>query len=160
MTFDFEDLKDAEVVDLNIKVEVVEDVKDETVAKNDKITDKNFVLKVEFAHDGKLPAKATITIAVPAEVAEKYDVLYYYEIKADGTLEFICEAPVDANGNAKVTQDHCSDYVLLTEKIVEEAPKVEAPDTGDATNFALWIAILGLGVVAMAGSVVMKKREF
>ena len=32
--------------------------------------------------------------------------------------------------------------------------------TGDSTSFALWIAVLGLGVVAIAGSVVMKKREF
>ena len=84
------------------------DVKDETIAKNDDITADNFVLKVEFSHDG----------------------------------------------NAKVTQDHCSDYVLLTEKVAE------APKTGDNTNFALWIAVLGLGVVAIAGSVVMKKREF
>ena len=31
---------------------------------------------------------------------------------------------------------------------------------GDSTNIALWIAVLGLGVVAIAGSVVMRKREF
>lgn len=31
---------------------------------------------------------------------------------------------------------------------------------GDATNIALWIAVLGLGVVAIAGSVVMRKKEF
>ena len=43
----------------------------------------------------------------------------------------------------------------------EETPVVpEIPDTGDAANFALWIAVLGLGVVAIASSVAMKKREF
>ena len=72
----------------------------------------------------------------------------------DGTLKFVCDAPINSDGKAVVTQDHCSDYVLLTEKIVD------APKTGDNTNFALWIAVLGLGVVAIAGSVVMKKREF
>lgn len=49
-----------------------------------------------------------------------------------------------------------------------EAAEDEAPapapiipgGTGDATNIALWIAVLGLGVVAIAGSVVMRKREF
>lgn len=156
LTFAPADLKDAEAVKLNVEVKLDVDVKDETVAKNDDITADNFVLKVEFSHDGKLPAKATITIPVPAKFANK--TLFYYEILADGTLKFVCDAPVDANGNAKVTQDHCSDYVLLSEKIVEELP--EAPKTGDTTNFALWIAILGLGVVAIAGSVVMKKREF
>lgn len=152
LTFAPADLKDAEAVKLNVEVKLDADVKDETVAKNDDITADNFVLKVEFSHDGKLPAKATITIPVPAKFANK--TLFYYEILADGTLKFVCDAPVDANGNAKVTQDHCSDYVLLTEKVAE------APKTGDNTNFALWIAVLGLGVVAIASSVVMKKREF
>lgn len=120
-----------------------------------------FVLKVNFEYDGKLPGEATIYIPVPATYINK--TLYYYQVLADGTLEYVCDAPVDGAGNAKVTQDHCSDYVLLTEKIVEEAPEkspAEAPDTGDSTNFILWIAVLGLGVVAIAGSVVMKKREF
>ena len=139
------------------EVSLVEKIDDATAEKAE-IKKDTFVLGVSFEYDGKLPAKATITIPVPAAYANK--TLYYYEVLADGTLKYVCDAPVDANGNAKVTQDHCSDYVLLTEKIVEEAPKAEAPDTSDATNLALWIAVLGLGVVAMAGSVVMKKREF
>ena len=168
ITFAAEDLRDAEKVALNLNVVIDNNVKDETVAKNDKITDKNFVLKVEFAHNGKLPAKATISITVGS--AYKNTTLYYYELTADGTLKYVCDAPVDANGNAKVSQDHCSDYVLLTEKITEKTPDStggttgnttpEIPDTGDTSNFGLWIAILGLGVVAVAGSVVMKKREF
>ena len=52
------------------------------------------------------------------------------------------------------------DFVLDAQFTVEEYTPVEAPKTGDATNFALWIALLGLGAVAIAGSVVMKKREF
>jgi len=137
------------------EVSLVEKIDDATAEKAE-IKKDTFVLGVSFEYDGKLPAKATITIPVPAAYANK--TLYYYEVLADGTLKYVCDAPVDANGNAKVTQDHCSDYVLLSEKIVEELP--EAPKTGDTTNFALWIAILGLGVVAIAGSVVMKKREF
>lgn len=153
LTFAPADLKDAEAVKLNVEVKLDTDIKDETVAKNDKITTDNFVLKVEFSHDGKLPAKATITIPVPVAISHAHEMLYYYQIMEDGTLKYICDAPVK-DGKAVVAQDHCSDYVLLTEKIVE------APKTGDTTNFALWIAIFGLGVVAMAGSIVMKKREF
>jgi len=182
MTFAAEDLKDAKAVALNIEVALKNDVKDETVAKNDKITDKNFVLKVEFSHEGNLPTTATITIPVSADFAGK--TLYYYEILTDGTLKFVCDAPVDANGVASVAQDHCSDYVLLTERVdaVEpettpdnsttgtadpetsttpnDAPTTSSPKTGDDTNIALWVAVLGLGVVAIAGSVVMRKREF
>ena len=54
------------------------------------------------------------------------------DITADN---FVLNVGFSHDGNAKVTQDHCSD-------------------------FALWIAVLGFGVVAIAGSVVMKKREF
>ena len=153
MTFDPSDLKDADKIELNLTVNVVEDAKDETVAKNDKITDKNFVLKVEFSHDGELPGEAVISIQVPATIAEKYEKLFYYQIMADGSLKFVCDAPV-VDGVAKVTQDHCSDYVLLTEKVIE------APATGDSTNVALWFAILALGALAIAGSVVMRKKEF
>ena len=153
MTFDANELAENDEIVLNLTVNVVDDAKDETVAKNDKITDKNFVLKVEFSHEGKLPAEAVISIQLPATIAEKYEKLFYYQIMADGSLKFVCDAPV-VDGVAKVTQDHCSDYVLLTEKIVE------APLTGDSTNVVLWFAVLALGVAAIAGSVVMRKKEF
>jgi len=156
-----EDLANATAMKIDVKVEIKEDVKDETVAKNDKITKDNFVMKIEFAHEGKLPAEATIVIPVPAEVAKAYKTLYYYQIMEDGSLKYVCDAPINSDGKAVVTQDHCSDYVLLTEKV--DAPLVKeiaAPKTGDSTNYALWLAVLGLGVVAIAGSVVMKKREF
>ena len=155
MTFDPNELAENDEIELNLTVNVVEDVKDETVAKNDKITDKNFVLKVEFSHEGKLPGKATITIEVPASIIEKkIETLYYHQILADGTLKYICDAKV-VDGKVSVTQEHCSDYVLLAEKV-----DVDVPQTGDSTNFALWFAVLALGAAAIAGSVVMRKKEF
>lgn len=51
--------------------------------------------------------------------------------------------------------------VSFTTALTVAAPApVKNPDTGDHSNIALWIAVLGLGVVAIAGSVVMRKREF
>ena len=135
----------------DFSVELVDDyagaTEDETVIAEDR-----FVLRVNFSYEGKLPANAVISIPVGEDYAGK--TLYYYEVLADGTLKYVCDAPVDADGIAKVSQDHCSDYVLLT------AAKAGNAITGDSANFALWIAVLGLGVVALAGSVVMKKREF
>ena len=153
MTFDPNELADADEIEINLTVNVVADAKDETVAKNDKITDKNFVLKVEFSHEGKLPAEAVISIQLPATIAEKYEKLFYYQIMADGSLKFVCDAPV-VDGVAKVTQDHCSDYVLLTEKLID------VPGTGDSTNVGIWFAVLALGALAIAGGVVMRKKEF
>ena len=139
MTFNPTDLKNADKIELNLTVNVVENVKDKTVAKNKKITDKNFVLKVEFSHEGKLPGEAVISIQLPASIVEqKLEKLYYYEILADGSLKYVCDAEIVGNV-AKVKQSHCSDYVLLTEKIVNPA------DTGDSTNVMLWFVLLALG---------------
>lgn len=158
---------------------------DKAELDNVEIQKDTFAYKVSFEYDGHLPGEAKIYVPVSSTYANT--TLYYYQILEDGTLEFVCEAPVDKACNAKVVQDHCSDYVLLTEKIVEEVPKEEAPKeetpkeeipnvedpeveipeetpeeevpkTDDATEFGFWIAVLGLGVVAMVGSVVMKKN--
>ena len=144
----------------DFSVELIDDYAEATEDKANIEKDK-FVLRVNFNYEGKLPATATISIPVGTDYANK--TLYYYQILADGTLKYVCDAKVDAKGIAKVTQDHCSDYVLLAEKPAEAGDGTVAPGgttTGDATNIALWIAVLGLGVVAIAGSVVMRKREF
>lgn len=138
----------------DFSVELVDDYTEATEDKAD-IEKDDFVLRVNFSYEGKLPATATISIPVGTTYASK--TLYYYQIQADGTLKYVCDAKVDANGIAKVTQSSCSDYVLLAEKVAEP---IIPGGTGDATNIALWIAVLGLGVVAIAGSVVMRKREF
>ena len=144
----------------DFSVELIDDYAEATEDKANIEKDK-FVLRVNFNYEGKLPATATISIPVGTDYANK--TLYYYQILADGTLKYVCDAKVDAKGIAKVTQDHCSDYVLLAEKPAEAGDGTVAPGgttTGDSTNIALWIAVLGLGVVAIAGSVVMRKREF
>ena len=155
MTIAAEDLKDASAVKLNIKVALNQDIEDKAIAAVKDITEDNFVLKVEFDHSGKLPGKTMMTIPVPALYTEGTE-LFYYEILENGKLKFVDSGFVDANGKVTVSQEHCSDYVLLTEDI--EGAREESPNTGDAANMLLWISILGLGVVAIAGSVVMKKR--
>lgn len=161
MTIEVDDLEDASAVALNIKVALNQNIEDKAVAAVKEITEDNFVLKVEFEHSGKLPGKTAMTIPVPADYQEGTE-LFYYEILEDGTLKFVDSGIVDANGKVTVTQDHCSDYVLLTEDLRTEEELAEdleeSPKSGDSTNAILWMSILGLGVVAIAGSVVMKKR--
>ncbi|MBQ3559007.1 MAG: hypothetical protein IJA07_05825 [Agathobacter sp.] len=155
VTFEFV-VEDMELVDgketYDFSVELVDDYTDATEDEAD-IEEDGFVLRVNYSYEGKLPAAAVITIPVGDDY--KNTTLYYYQILADGTLKYVCDAPVDANGNAKVTQDHCSDYVLLSEKV-----EADVPLTGDTTNVVLWFAVLALGAAAIAGSVVMRKKEF
>lgn len=155
--------EDMELIDgkdaYDFAVEVIDDFADATEDKA-AIEKDRFVLRVNYSYEGKFPATAKISITVGKDYAGQ--TLKYYKVNADGTLKYICDATIDTNGSTMVTQDSCSDYVFLKDVAKTEKPDapIEAPKTGDATNFALWIAVLGLGVVAIAGSVVMKKREF
>ncbi len=135
------------------KVELVDKYDAATTDKANIDKDK-FVLRVNFDYSGQLPAEAAITIPVGTTYAGQ--TLYYYQIMEDGTLKYTGQnAVVDKDGNYTIKQDHCSDYVISA-----EAPATETDNkgTGDNANFVLWMSILGLGVVAIVGSVVMKKR--
>ena len=97
-----------------------------------------------------------VTIPVPADVVVKAgEVLNVYRINYNGTYT-ACKTTVNNDGTLTFETDHFSTFVIVAEK----APATTAPVTGDASNIALWASMLGLGVVAVAASVVMKKRTF
>ena len=125
-------------------------IKDVTVAAS------SIVLKIDFAHSGKLPGKAKVTIPVGDKIANG-TVLYYYLINADGTLTYTGSCGAVVNGSVTVEQDHCSSYVLSTQApAVAYAPV--APKTGDNMNIGLWMTIMMLGLAGV--TVVLKKRVF
>ena len=138
-----------EAIDLEVKLDSA-NVPENVVAS---IAGDKEVKQLELTHNGDFGFTATLTINVGKDNEGMYGNLYYYN--KDGKLEFVSAGKIDKDGNVALDFTHASDYV-----VVIDDKAVEAPKTGDNTNFALWIAVLGLGVVAMAGSVVMKKREF
>jgi len=117
---------------------------------SDKLTKDNFVLSIDYAYSGKLPAKAEITIPVGTEYAGK--TLYYSRILENG-VKLTDSAVVDKNGNITVTQESCSDYILTTENIdssAENAEKKGSPDTGVEFNAIAAIAVLGVASVVLS----------
>lgn len=124
---------------------------------SDKLTKDNFVLSIDYAYSGKLPAKAEITIPVGAEYAGK--TLYYSRILENG-VKLTDSAVVDENGNITVTQESCSDYILTTENIdhaaenADNTDKKGSPDTGIEFNAIAAIAVLGV-----AAAVLSRKRK-
>lgn len=120
---------------------------------SDKLTKDNFVLSIDYAYSGKLPAKAEITIPVGADYAGK--TLYYSRILENG-VKLTDSAVVDENGYITVTQDSCSDYILTTENIAaaENGDKKGSPDTGIEFNAIAAIALLGA-----AAAVLSRKRK-
>lgn len=124
---------------------------------SDKLTKDNFVLSIDYAYSGKLPAKAEITIPVGAEYAGK--TLYYSRILENG-VALVDSAVVDKNGNITVTQGSCSDYILTTENVdsaaeaTDNTDKKGSPDTGIEFNAIAAIAVLGV-----AAAVLSRKRK-
>ncbi len=124
---------------------------------SDKLTKDNFVLSIDYAYSGKLPAKAEITIPVGTEYAGK--TLYYSRILENG-VKLTDSAVVDKNGNITVTQDRCSDYILTTENVAPAAENTDntdkkgSPDTGIEFNAIAAIAVLGV-----AAAVLSRKRK-
>lgn len=76
-----------------------------------KITAEDYAEDIEYKFDGQLPGKAEINIPVDSKWNGKK--LYYFERNSDGTLEDTGESAIVANGVCKVSQSHCSNYVLL-----------------------------------------------
>ena len=130
-------------------------VKSYNELKNAPFSADKFVARINYNYSGKLPGTASISIPVGTEWAGR--MLYYYEIKADGTYSYVTNGKVDANGNVTVTQNHCSDYVLTT-----QAPAL-SPKTGDTASAALYI-VMGLlaafGIAAFSVTLGKRKNSF
>ncbi len=123
-------------------------IKDTVVSKD------SIALRIDFAHSGKLPGTAKVTIPVDKAYAGK--TLYYYLINEDGTLTYTGSCGVvNAKGEVTVSQNHCSSYVLSTQAPAQDAAN---PKTGDDMNLGLWAAILMLGLAGV--TVVMRKKSF
>ena len=80
---------------------------------------------VSFDHTGNLPGEAKVTLdigssslngsAVPGDTVY----LYFYN-PANNLFELISEAVVENYGFATFTMTHCSDYIIVTEKLPAE----------------------------------------
>lgn len=95
-------------------------------------------VNVYFSYHGALPGPAQVSVQLGAEHAGSVKYLYYFNSTAV-TLEYVGEAKVDASGVATFTIEHCSDYVLLDEKLEETdapaaTPGPEATAAPEATQ--------------------------
>lgn len=117
--------------------------------ENDSMNDSIFI---DFAHSGKLPGKAKVSINVGTEKygeGEKTLGFYYYnpETKA---YEYVSTAKY-ANGMVTVEIDHCSTYAL-NEKVAELD---DEPKTGKNSTFAMSMFVLA--IVSLSAYIVEKK---
>ena len=79
------------------------------------ITKNSFITKVSYTYSGVLPSKASIEIFVGKDYVGKE--VFYFLLNDDNTFDKneVQKVKVNENGYIKVTQEHCSDYVVTTE---------------------------------------------
>ncbi|SHH63071.1 Ig-like domain-containing protein [Clostridium grantii] len=112
------------------------------------------VYAFSLSYDGQLPGKASITIFVGTEWANKsIDVARYFSDK--NTYKIVDTTQVDKNGYMTFTTDHCSDY-FITETSVAKLPK-----TGSSIDTSI-LVLLGT-LMTLSGLVLFisnkKKKE-
>ena len=87
------------------------------------VSDKDFIVKIDYKYSGKLPAEAFINIPIGKEYAGK--TVYYSELSKDGTVSLLQSAIADKNGNITVKQSHCSSYLITLNEISENGGSEE-----------------------------------
>jgi len=105
------DLDNAKDIDLHIDVLSANQVSYQTL-----IGDSTAII-IRFAHDGVLPAKATIKIDV-GDTYKNGDVLYFYFYNsAANAFEEQKQTVVVEDGYATISITHCSDYIISETKL-------------------------------------------
>lgn len=133
-----------------------------------KVHKDNFVTRINFNYSGKLPGMVSIKFFVGTDRVGA--TLHYSLINDDNSVTYIQSVVVDKDGYITVQQDHCSDYVVTTERIdvsdeegetsTEEVTtdnnEVITPVTGDSSNGAMLLFVMGMVVLVV---VVMSERK-
>ena len=78
-----------------------------------------FIEQIKYNYSGQLPAEAQIRIFVGTRYAGK--TLYYSRLFDNGTILNIDAGVVDSEGYLTVKQNHCSTYLITTEKLADTA---------------------------------------
>lgn len=125
-TFDKTELanSDKDINDVNLSLKVDKAPEDAPFAdeqKDDKDNGDSVALVIDFAHEGVLPAQASVRIYVGNQegVAPGAKVYLYHYNEQTGKLETIpfgYQAVVDEDGYITINILHCSDYVVYTKE--------------------------------------------
>lgn len=152
------EVEDMEDYDFGTNIETEFEAK---VEYGEKVNDDNFVSRINFNYEGKLPGMASIQIHVGMD--QKGMTLYYSKLCNDGTIKFIYSAVVDENGYITVKQDSCSDYILTTERVDDKAEKDNVTGQKDNENgvgdvIGVIFVIIAIVAAAVALFFVLKRK--
>lgn len=91
------------------------------------ITGERYSIQISLAHNGEFGFTAVLSIDLGSDNAGEKADLYYYN---GGALELICESEISADGTARFTFTHASDYLIVIGEIKED----ESDNSGAASS--------------------------
>ena len=97
-----------------------------------RVTGERYSVNLSLSYTGEFGLKAVLTMNVKAVNAGLYANLYYYNGQT-GALEFICSDKIAADGTARLTFTHASEYTVVIDKKSgeENSSTRQAPATGE-----------------------------
>ena len=139
-------------------------ISDETEVAELKKFAKDGNIFISSVESGLLPAsKIAINVVLEGYAGKELN-LYYYNPETK-KLEFVSKVNVDAAGNASITLEHYSEYVLSLSNLIEETtdnptvdePTIENPSTSD--NVLLYVASSLVSIIGVAGAAIYFKKK-
>lgn len=134
-----------------------------------RVTGERYSVNLSLSYTGEFGLKAVLTMNVKPENAGLYANLYYYN-EQTGALEFICADRITADGTARLTFTHASEYTVVVDKKSgeENSSTRQAPATGEdwtedvidpKSRKQIWL--LGAGALIVIGMCVffIEKRR-
>ena len=162
-TFDGSEITDT-TIDVNLAMTVSSSEDNQALGGNQGTV-------LSFAHEGNLPAKATVKVDVSASFQPGETAYFYYYNPELNVMQAMGDGyVVDENGYVEVSITHCSDYVLTKTQLnidhdngtnsgTNIGNDMDSPQTGDNTNLMISIAAVTAASAAITGFVVIKKRK-
>ena len=94
------------------------------------ITGERYGIQISLAHNGEFGFTAVLSINLGRDNAGQKATLYYYN---GGALELMCESEISADGTARLTFAHASDYlIVIGETETEEDGDSDAAPSDDS----------------------------
>lgn len=134
-----------------------------------RVTGERYSVNLSLSYGGEFGLKAVLSMNVKPENAGLYANLYYYNGQT-GALEFICSDKITADGTARLTFTHASEYTVVVDKKSgeENSSTRQAPATGEdwtedvidpKSRKQIWL--LGAGALIVIGMCVffIEKRR-
>lgn len=119
-----------------------------------------YQMQFTLAYEGDFGTTVTIIIPLGDAAVGYFANLYYYNPET-GELEFVESCKVGADGNAIFHLSHASDYVVVVSENdgAKLAVKAQAKKTGDGTNVAGYVLLLGAATVILAEAARKKRKH-